>query len=242
MVKISREIKSHPGFFVVIEGIDHTGKETQSKLLVSRLIRLGYETEYFDFPQYGKRSAVFVEDYLAGEFGDTEKIELEVASLFYSLDRFGAKQEIEEALENNKIIVSNRYTASNLAHQGAKLNIDKQKIQLWQSIENLEYDLMGLPRPDLTLILMLPFNLYLQLFRKPTQLKFVSSPGLTRDLVEENLSHQKKARQNYLLLAKLYPDKYKIVNCESKNKKSIATIEEISDKIWEIVFPLVSKK
>lgn len=91
--------KNSKGFFVVIEGIDHTGKETQSKLLEKRFEKLGLRTFYFDFPQYKKRSSVFIRDYLAGEFGDATKLDPWLSNLFFALDRFSAKPQIVEALE-----------------------------------------------------------------------------------------------------------------------------------------------
>ncbi len=90
--------KNEKGLFVVIEGIDHTGKETQSKILVKRLKRSGFKTSYFDFPQYKQRSAVFVEDYLTGEFGEATKLDPFVSNLFFALDRFSAKKAIKNSL------------------------------------------------------------------------------------------------------------------------------------------------
>ncbi len=57
------------GKFIVIEGLDGSGKGVQTNLLIERLRKEGYQVEMADFPQYGNWSAAFVERYLRGEFG-----------------------------------------------------------------------------------------------------------------------------------------------------------------------------
>jgi len=73
------------GKLVVLEGIDGSGKGTQAKLLRERLAREGFETEAISFPQYGKKSAGLIEEYLNGTYEDVNPY---AASLFYAVDRF----------------------------------------------------------------------------------------------------------------------------------------------------------
>ena len=109
------------GFFIVIEGTDGGGKKTQQDLLKKNLEGRGFEVEIFDFPRYGERSCAMVEDYLNGRFGFLDEIGPRIASIFYAVDRFATKKKIEEAINNGKIVISNRYVSSNQGYQGAKI-------------------------------------------------------------------------------------------------------------------------
>src|SRR5690242_2845621 len=93
------------GRFIVIDGTDGTGKATQFSLLVEELKVSGYEVEVTDFPQYGKKSAGMVEEYLEGKYG---QLNPKAASIFYAIDRFDASYKIRDWLGAGKVVVSNR--------------------------------------------------------------------------------------------------------------------------------------
>src|SRR3989338_1108595 len=100
------------GVFIVIDGLDGSGKGTQTKLLTERLIKEGYNVEVADFPQYKEWSSIFVEKYLTGELGASTEVTAQQASLFYALDRFAAAKKLKISLQEGKIIISNRYVSS----------------------------------------------------------------------------------------------------------------------------------
>nr|AIA18603.1 Thymidylate kinase [uncultured bacterium] len=110
------------GKFIVIEGTDGSGKGTQFKLLKKRLEADGYDVEVFDFPQYDQPSSHFVKEYLNGNYGTVDEVGPYTASLFFALDRYEAGKKIQDALDAGKIVLSNRFTGSNMAHQGTKFN------------------------------------------------------------------------------------------------------------------------
>ncbi len=225
------------GRFIAIEGIDRTGKETKAKLLVKRLQKAGRQTAYFDFPRYNKRSAAFIEDYLAGEFGEATTFNPRIASLFFALDRFAAAQDIKQALAAGKIAISNRFSASSLAHQAAKFRTLKEKKLFWKWLKDFEFNFLDLPKPNITFIVMIPLEVSLALGSKVKKAKFVSSSGkkATNDQHERNRLHQKKAWENYLLLAKYYPKEYRLINCFDRERNTILPIQVIHQKIWQEV-------
>jgi len=92
------------GKFIVIDGTDGSGKATQTELLVNRLKKEGFDVEVADFPQYGERSAVLVEDYLNGKFGSAKDVGPYRASIFFACDRYVASFKIKEWLEEGKIV------------------------------------------------------------------------------------------------------------------------------------------
>lgn len=143
------------GKFIVIEGIDGSGKDTQTNLLVKKLKESGYKVRNFDFPQY--RKTFFggaVGRFLKGEFGSLNEVNPYLASIVYAGDRWQAKDEINKYLGMGYVVVSNRYVLSNL-HQASKLKSKKRK-EFWDFIENLEYKTYGVPKEDLDLILDVP--------------------------------------------------------------------------------------
>jgi len=126
------------GKFIVIEGTDGTGKETQFRKALAALQAEGREVLAMDFPQYGQPSAYFVERYLNGAYGSSAEVAPRVASLFYALDRFDKAAEMRAWLEAGKLILSNRYTTSSLGHQAGKAATEREREAIVSYIEELE--------------------------------------------------------------------------------------------------------
>ena len=126
-------MKNTPGTFIVIEGTDGSGKGTQFKLLAEHLRGLGHDVETFDFPQYDKPSSYFVREYLNGKYGPAGEVGPYTGSLFYALDRYEAAPAIREALQQGKIVLANRFTGSNMAHQGTSFARAEERRSLGQT-------------------------------------------------------------------------------------------------------------
>ena len=135
------------GLFVVIEGIDGTGKTTQAEILKARLESDGHSVESVDFPRYGDVSSKPVQMYLNGELGDLQSIGAEASSLLFAFDRKQAADQIRQWLESGRIVLSNRYVASNLGHQGGKIQDPQERRKFWDksgiSIKNHVTTLAG---------------------------------------------------------------------------------------------------
>src|SRR5574341_73453 len=170
------------GVFIVIEGTDGTGKATQTLKLVEFLKKEGKAVETFDFPQYGQPSAHFVENYLNGKYGT--EINPYTASLFYALDRYHASAKIRQALSEGKIVISNRYVASNMGHQGGKIDNSEKRHEYFKWNEDIEYNILGIPRPDLNIILHVPSEIAQNLVDKKGSRAYVG--GQKRDLHEKD--------------------------------------------------------
>jgi dTMP kinase len=112
-----------------------------------------------DFPRYGERSAVLVEDYLNGKFGSAQDVGAYRASIFYACDRYAASFQIKQWLEEGKIVISNRYVSANMGHQSGKIKEipEVEKFLAW--LENLEYEIFQIPRPDATMLLYMPVKI-----------------------------------------------------------------------------------
>lgn len=192
--------KKAKGKLVVIDGTDGSGKATQSQLLLRYLKEKGFKTKFIDFPRYYTSfHGGTVGRYLAGEFGGVERTNPYLVSLIYAFDRLTAREEIEDWLAAGNIIVANRYTSSNMAHQTAKLPPEKRKAFLGWLYE-MEYKVHKLPREDIVLFLCLPAEVGQKLVDKKGKRGYAS--GKKRDIHETNLAHLGESEKMYLYLAR----------------------------------------
>lgn len=229
--------KNKKGIFIVLEGTDGTGKTTQHKLLVKALRRWGLRVSALDFPQYGRQSAYYVEQYLNGVYGPADKISPYLASLFYALDRYAAKEKLIKWLAEGRVVVVNRYTLSNAAHQGGKIKSTAARQKYWRWLFNLEYGWLGLPRPDLTIILHIPAQLAQALVLKKAPRGYLKL-GKKRDAHEINLSHLKSAEARYLTLARLV--KAQVVECVQQGR--LLTPAEVHSKLINKISKIITSK
>lgn len=230
-------MQNKDGLFIAIEGIDGAGKGTQFKLLVERLELAGFDVATFDFPRYDEPSSYFVKQYLNGAYGSRARdVSPYTASLFYALDRFAASKDIREALDGGKIVVSNRFTGSNMAGQGTKFaNADERRgYFIW--LDNLEFEMLHIPRPDLNLVLKVPAELAQTLVDKKDRRSYTNKK---RDIHEADIEHMISNAEVYEDLCQLFPRDFVRVDCARNNK--MLPIETISNLIWEKVFPFLPK-
>lgn len=216
------------GKFIVLDGTDGSGKETQFKLLAEKLQKEGYEVRTADFPQYGKKSAGLVEEYLNGKYGGADEVGPYVASIFYACDRYDASLKIRKWMEEGKIIISNRYVTANMGHQGGKINDQEERKKYFDWLYNLEYEIFKIPKPDLSVILHIPADIAQSLVDKKGHRDYVG--GEKRDIHEDDLNHLKEAEKVYLELAKKFSN-IKLIECTRDNK--IMRRREIADLLWQ---------
>ena len=183
--------------FIAIEGVDGAGKRTQTDLLSRALTARGISCVTFSFPRYESFFGKLIAGFLNGEFGALAAVDPRLAALLYAGDRLEAKPELEAALAAGKTVLADRYVASNLAHQGARVPPDKRP-EFLSWLRRLEYEIYGLPAETLVI--------YLRL--KPAEAQRLVGQKSTRayttrehDLLESNLSHLEQAALVYDALA-----------------------------------------
>jgi len=155
------------GKLIVIEGTDGSGKSTQFRLLTDRLEAEQVKFQKLVFPQYSEPSSALIRMYLGGEFGSKpEDVNAYAASAFYSVDRYASYRKVwGKWYENGGLVVSDRYTTSNAAHQTSKEPEDKREDFLnW--LYDFEYGKLGLPRPDLVIYLDVPTDFTEKMLRR----------------------------------------------------------------------------
>ena len=207
------------GKIIVIEGIEGSGKETQSKLLVESLNKMGIKAIEFSFPMYDTPTGKIFKDCLLNNnsyFPEGYKnLDPELVCLYTAADRKYNINKIKEYLDKDYIVVINRYTSSNMANQGSKYENSEDRFYMYQWIDKLEYWLLKLPKPDYTILLNMPY-------KYNNQLSFDFSL---------NTSKQEKVLLAYLELAGLY--NWDIIDCMVDSKEK--SIDEIHQEILELL-------
>ena len=227
---------------IVIEGTDGSGKETQSKKLESYYLENGYKVRRYSFPVYESATGKIVGGPFLGKpeimdtfFEETSShVDPLVSSLYYAADRrYNFLNEIEKELEENDIVILDRYTTSNMGFQVAKAKNEKDREKILRFLDILEYDLCELPRPDLVLFLHMPFEAASEL-RKGREFS---------DGNEADLEYQKHSEETYLYLCDKCDWKY--INCisgEYHGVEDIKSIDTISKEIITLVDQEIKKE
>lgn len=225
----SQSRKPKKGKLIVLEGTDGSGKGTQLKLLAARLARKKVPIATLAFPQYGKKSAGPIEEYLNGAYGTKPgDVSPYAASLLYAIDRFDAATKIRAWLAAGKTVVLDRYVDSNAGHQGGKIKNPAERKKFLQWLYNIEYRILEIPKPDLVIILHVPAAISQKLVGHKTKRAYLKNG--THDAHERDLTHLKNAEKSYLWFAKTHPKDHRIIECVEQGRLLLPEI--IHEKVW----------
>jgi thymidylate kinase len=217
------------GKIILIEGVDCSGKATQARLLFEKLRSENIPVETMSFPRYDTPTGRIIGGpYLGKEeisrswFPEgANAVDPKVASLYYAADRRQALPEIEKIIDAGSNLILDRYVSSNMGHQGGKIEGEEEREKFFNWLDSLEYELMGLPRPDMTFLLYMPWQ-------KSMELK--KGRAGNADGHESNPDHLKNAEIAYRHLARLY--NWEIIDCCESNK--LLTPDVIHQKIFTV--------
>ena len=223
------------GKIIVIEGTDCSGKETQSKLLKNHLEQNGIKVATFSYPQYNTPTGKIIGGPLLGKpsicpswFNNYVEVDSKVASLYFAADRRASLPVLKELINNNEIVIIDRYIYSNMGHQGSKIEDKEERLKMYKFLETLEFDLLELPRPDLVIFLYLPYSYGEELKKNRVE---------TLDEAEKSQTHQIKSERTYLELTELYG--FEKIDCFSNG--TVKTREEINKEVISHVKKLTLK-
>ena len=214
------------GKLIVIDGCDGSGKQTQAELIVKRLKDEGYNVSYVSFPNYQSPYCSLVKGYLGGDFGsDPSSVSAEAASLFYAVDRYASMKTGDWI--NADVIITDRYTTSNMVHQAAKIPAD-EKEGFFNWLMDLEYRILGIPEPTSVIFLDVPPAVSLQLRTERKDLK----NGESKDIHEANYQFMKDSYESAVDCASRF--NWSVVHC-APDEKGMRSIESINDDVYNIV-------
>ena len=215
------------GKLIVIEGTDGSGKSTQFRRLTERLEQEGKQFQKLVFPQYAEPSSALIRMYLGGEFGSKPTdVNAYAASAFYAVDRYASYKKVwGEYYEQGGLILSDRYTTSNAVHQASKESREnRQKYLKW--LYEFEYELLGLPRPDVTIYLDVPTAFTEKMLRSRE-----ASTNTQADIHEQDMTYLATCREMGRAAAEFYG--WSIINCVRDG--AMRSIDDIHEEIYRLV-------
>ncbi len=225
-------MNANRGKLIVLEGTDGSGKGTQLRLLTERLGKEGIRAVSLAFPQYGKKSCGPIEEYLNGKYGRPDEVNPYAASLFYAIDRFDVSKEIRVKLEEGYFVVLDRYVDSNSGHQGGKITNPKEREKFIEWLYDIEYRILGIPKPELVIILHMPAEVGQKLVARKERRLYLKG-GKKKDSHESDLVHLKSAEEAYLWLRQKFPEDHKVIECVEDGR--LLAPEEIHTKVVELL-------
>jgi len=226
------EKQSKKGILIALDGLDGSGKETQTRLLEEALKAKGIPCRSVSFPTYDEKMSAAVKLYLGGAFGnDPHAVNGYAASVFYGVDRYCSYMlDWKKDYEAGTVILANRYTTANAVHQLSKLPAeDYDGFLEW--LFDLEYGKMGLPVPDLVLYLCVPPEVSEALIKSRS-----SQTGRETDIHENDKRHLSDSYKAALYSAEKLG--WKKIDCARGTE--LRTREDIHEEILRAVEALLS--
>lgn len=149
------------GKIIEFEGLDVSFKETNAKALAEYLRKKGYTVSVISFPRYNTEASYFVQKMLDGSYG---YVKPEAIHKMYALDRFDyiKMNNVESRLESGEWFIFDRYVGSSMLYQTADIEDSKKRIEMQDEIANYEYEVLGIPKPDLVIAMYSTLDLIVQ--------------------------------------------------------------------------------
>lgn len=218
------ENSNNKGKIIVIEGLDGSGKATQSRLLLEKLSE-NYKVRTLSFPDYESDGSALVRMYLGGEFGDDPMcVNPYAAASFYAVDRVASYlKDWKRDYEEGTLFVLDRYSTSNMIYMTTKLPRDEWEMFIsWLS--QYEYEKLELPRPDGVIYLDMPPEVSQKLMTGR-----YSGDESKKDLHEKNIAFLHACRESALFAAE--NQGWSIISCAENSEPR--SIEDISADVYE---------
>lgn len=215
------------GKLIVIEGVDGSGKQTQSDALYRQLEEDGHNIMKISFPDYEAESSALVKMYLRGDFGQNpDEISAYVASSFFAVDRYASFQtKWKDFYESGGIVIADRYTTSNMVHQASKISDPKERDEFLDWLYDLEFRMYKIPVPDLVFFLDVPPEITMEMTKRRLN-KFTGEEK--KDIHENDVHHMDSSYENAHHVANKYG--WRKISCV-KDKKMLS-IHDIFNKVY----------
>lgn len=215
---------------IVIEGSDGSGKATQANKLMWYIDKGTNIYPYLlDFPDYGSDTGKLITAMLHGKFGeDAAELNPYFTSPMYGLDRYQYFQKVANGSPYKPAVgICNRYTMSNLIHQGARLS-NEDLISYWSWLYDFEFNHLGLPKPTITIYLEVPYEVSYE-----NVVKRAEENHITLD-INEKKSYLKMVSDHLQRLKTLVD--WKFINCYDEEKGEMRSIDAIHRDVKKAIY------
>ncbi len=221
------------GRFIVIDGIDGSGKATQSKLLENYLMSNGLKVKNIDFPRYYDNFfGQFIGECLSGEHGDFINADPRMTSVLYAADRFESSKQIKNWLNKGFWVIADRYVSANQIHQGGKIKNSAKRRSFLDWLEKMEHGVFELPYPDLVIYLDVTIDISKEWLEKKDAKKRKKYLKGKKDLAEKDIEYLKNSRNAALNLEKKN-ENWKKIMCYKKGKS--LDPEEVNKLVVDVI-------
>ena len=215
------------GKLIVIEGsCDGVGKTTQIELLKSWFLeeKINFVTHHF--PTYNSEEGALIEMYLKGHFGSIKELSPYFVNSLYAIDRKITWMKLEELYNKGYYVLFDRYTTSSLIYQTALIKDEKLRKEAIDYIIDYEYNKLGIQKPDLVILLHVPFDISLQLLENKNK-----ENNISKDLHEKDIEFLKSTYENSIFVSNYLG--WNVINCTSNGK--LKNKEEINEEIKSLI-------
>ncbi len=232
-------MKKTKGRFIVIDGTDGSGKATQVEILSKRLKKDGHKVKLVDFPEYYSNFfGKFIGHCLTEQYYNFLQVHPKIASVLYAADRFESKDKIQKWIKEGYIVIANRYVSANQIHQGGKIKNSSKRAAFIKWLDEMEYEVFKIPRPDVVFYLNLSMPYIKKLIKDRNKKMSREYVGKKKDIVEGNVEYLENSRKSALWLAKTQPN-YIQIDCT--NGDGILPRESIHEMIYANIKKLIKK-
>lgn len=216
---------------VAIEGIDGAGKGTLTAGLKARAETAGLSIATLSFPRYEQTHfSRLIAEYLNGEYGALDEVPPRFAALLYAGDRFESRDMLVDTVAGHDLVICDRYVASNMAYQGARLPAAERSAFLdW--LARTEFETFGMPRPALTLLLATDTATADALVARKAQRSYTEA---TRDLHEAAGDLMTRVAAGYVDLAAADPGSWQPVQALD-GQGDLRPPDAIADDAWALI-------
>lgn len=222
------------GKLIVLDGADGSGKATQTRLLIARLKKEGKKVKTLDFPQYQNNFfGALIGECLTGAHGNFAALSPYIASTLYAADRFESKKLLEGWLAKGYTVILDRYVSANQIHQGGKIRDMKARKKFLNWLDQMEFGVYKLPRPNIIVYLDVPYEVSNELLKGTgaTERKTYLKKG-DRDQVESDEEYLRNSRQSAVKMVAA-SNQWERVICTKKGV--LLSREAVHELVWEKV-------
>ena len=213
----------------MIDGTDGSGKTTQINLLIEKLKADGHKVQTIHFPEYSNFFGGFIGHCLTEQYYNFVKVHPKIVSVLYAADLWESSKEIKKWLDAGYMVVLDRYVSANQIHQGGKIRSSKKRADFLKWLNEMEYKVFKIPKPDITIYLSLPINLIGRLIKERNKKSVRAYAGNKKDVHEVDLEFQKNSRESAIWLAKVLKN-FKKVDCAPRGE--LLSREDINEMVY----------
>lgn len=214
---------------ISFDGIDSSGKATQSRRLAERLRYIGHTVHEFTTPDYTTPSGIELKAWLQGKKADWNALPWQEKSKLFTTNRAENQPKVTDALAAGDIVIYDRYIPSSLAFMTIEAttpqDVNTRRAEIHRAVEHEEYDVNGMPREDISIFLDVPVAVSTALLEKRKQARADADEYTDHVHVMERLYNE------YDVMCREQPHRF--LRLKVTEGPELLAIEAVSELVWE---------